>query len=300
MAKAAAHLGISQPAVSEVVANLEHTLGAPLFDRSPRGVETTIYGRALLRRSRAAFDELKQGVRDVEFLSDPTSGELRIACSNALSASILPPIIDVFSKAYPRVVIHVQALPPATPELSGLHDRKYDLALGRLGGPLALNPLGDDVNVEALFDDRLIVAAGAKSPWVARRKIDLAELIDEPWVLGDADSWRYTRLLEAFHVRGIAMPKISIVTASVHVIAYLLASGRFITVISQALADQHALKVLPVALPKRPSPIVVATLKNRTLSALAERFIQHAREVTKLLASGDKRAGRQRHGLVVK
>jgi len=59
MAKAAAHLGISQPAVSEVIADLEHTLGVRLFDRNPQGVEPTRYGQALLKRGLAAFDELK-------------------------------------------------------------------------------------------------------------------------------------------------------------------------------------------------------------------------------------------------
>src|SRR5437016_5337121 len=72
MAKAAAELGISQPAVSDVIAGLEQSLGVRLFDRSPQGVEPTRYGHALLKRSLAAFDELKQGIRDIEFLSDPT------------------------------------------------------------------------------------------------------------------------------------------------------------------------------------------------------------------------------------
>src|SRR5215472_14825010 len=68
MAKAAVQLGVSQPAVSKVVADLEHALGVRLFDRSPQGVEPTAFGRALLRRSLVAFDELKQSIRDIEFL----------------------------------------------------------------------------------------------------------------------------------------------------------------------------------------------------------------------------------------
>ena len=78
MAKAASQLGISQPSVSEVIANLEHTLGAQLFDRRQRGVEPTMYGDALLTRTRAVFDELRQGIKDIEFLADPTGGEVRI------------------------------------------------------------------------------------------------------------------------------------------------------------------------------------------------------------------------------
>ena len=286
MAKAASHLGISQPAVSEVIADLEHTLGARLFDLSPRGVEPTIYGQALLRRSRAAFDELKQGVKDIEFLADPTSGELRIACGTTLAASILPPIVDGFSNAYPGVTLHVQVLPPPTRELSGLRDRKFDLVLGRLVMPLALDPLGDDVNVETLFEDRLVIAAGTQSRWARRRKIDLAELVDEPWTVGE--SWHYTRLLEAFHARGLAVPKVRVVSSSVHVSIHLLSSGRFITGMSKLLADRYGLKVLPVDLPVRPSPIVVTTLRNRTLSPLVERFIEYVREAAKLFGANKK------------
>src|SRR5499426_1344373 len=90
MAKAAVELGVSQPAVSEVIADLEHALGVRLLDRSTQGVEPTMYGNALLKRSIAVFDELKQSVRDIEFLSDPTMGELRIGCVESLSATIVP------------------------------------------------------------------------------------------------------------------------------------------------------------------------------------------------------------------
>jgi DNA-binding transcriptional LysR family regulator len=69
MAKAAQQLDVSQPAVSEVIADLEHALGVRLVDRSAQGVAPTIYGDALLRRSVAVFDELKQSIRDIEFLS---------------------------------------------------------------------------------------------------------------------------------------------------------------------------------------------------------------------------------------
>ena len=81
MAKAGTHLGISQSAVSQAIAALEDALEVPLLDRTPRGVEPTMYGAALVRRGRAAFDELRLGVKDIEFLADPTMGEVRIACT---------------------------------------------------------------------------------------------------------------------------------------------------------------------------------------------------------------------------
>src|ERR1700752_244212 len=68
MAKAATHLSMTQPAVSDAIANLEDTIGVRLLDRSPRGVEPTIYANALLKRGLVVFDELRQGIRDIEFL----------------------------------------------------------------------------------------------------------------------------------------------------------------------------------------------------------------------------------------
>ena len=76
--KAARQLAMTQPAVSAAIANLEHMLGVRLLDRSPRGIEPTIYAYAMLKRSIAVFDELKQSVKDVESLADPATGELRI------------------------------------------------------------------------------------------------------------------------------------------------------------------------------------------------------------------------------
>src|SRR5262250_810566 len=106
MGEAAQQLGVSTPAVSEVIANLEHALGVRLLDRGAQGIEPTIYGGALLKRSVAAFDELKQSIRDIEFLSDPTVGEVRVACTESLWFTLLPDIILRFSELYPRVEVH--------------------------------------------------------------------------------------------------------------------------------------------------------------------------------------------------
>src|SRR3954447_25614061 len=101
MAKAAVQLGVSQPAVSEVIADLEHALGVRLLDRSPQGVEPTMYGNALLKRSIAVFDELKQTVRDIEHLADPTTGEVRIASPLGIAFTIIPHILERFVENIP-------------------------------------------------------------------------------------------------------------------------------------------------------------------------------------------------------
>ena len=135
MAKAAQELRVSQPAVSEVIADLEHALGVRLFDRKPQGVEATAYGIALERRSIAAFDELKQSIRDIEFLADPSVGELRIGCPESISSAILQPIIEQFTQQYPRVVLDVDNVNTLS-FAQKLRERKLDLVLARGGWPL--------------------------------------------------------------------------------------------------------------------------------------------------------------------
>ena len=282
MSKAAQQLGVSQPAVSEAIADLEHALGVRLLDRRPQGVEPTMYGRALLRRSAAVFDELKQSIRDIEFLADPTAGELKIGCPEAIAA-ILPPILESFSRQYPRVVLHVDPVNTATLELPGLRERKFDLIVALLLAPY--DGGGDDLNVEVLFDDRLVVAAGMRSRWARRRKIDLAELVNEPWILAKPDTGPHRIVSEAFRARGLGPPRISLMTLSVHLRTNMVASGHFITTFPSSVARLHAdrfsLKVLPVDLPVRPWPVAIVTLKNRTLSPGVERFIAHVRDFTR-------------------
>jgi DNA-binding transcriptional LysR family regulator len=230
MAKAARQLAMTQPAVSAAIATLEYLLGVRLLDRSPRGIEPTIYAEALLRRSIAVFDELKQSVKDVESLADPSTGELRIGCPDSINATVLPRFIEHFSKRYPRVVVHVHDVPSPAIKDAGLRDRKYDLVFARLGLPLPNDQMTDDLKLEHLFDDPLMIAAGLHSRWARRRSIDLAELLDEPWILAHADTWNYIGVAEAFQRQNLEMPKVRLFGFSLHLVNHFVANGPFLTV----------------------------------------------------------------------
>src|SRR5262249_17220387 len=123
MAGAGVQIGISQSAVSQAIAALEHALAVRLLDRTPRGVAPTMYADALIRRGRAAFEELRLGVKDIEFLTDPTVGEIRIGCSESIAAGILPPIIARVSRAYATMAFDVSPSSALRLELSELRER---------------------------------------------------------------------------------------------------------------------------------------------------------------------------------
>jgi len=294
MAKAAAELGVSQPTVSETIADLEHALGARLFDRSRQGVELTPCGDALLRRTRAAFDELRQGVRDIEFLTDATAGELRIGCPESIATSLVSPIVQQFVRQYPQASIHIFHLNTPTLDLPQLRDRTLDLAIVRSPVPLDAGTLGEHLKVECLFDDPLVVAAGIRNPWSRRRRVDLGDLVDEPWILTPSGAAIYNHVINAFRARGLAPPSVIIGTQLAGLRGDLLASGRYITPLPRSIfnlyAKQFPLKVLPLDLPIRPWPVALVTLKNRTLSALVERFIECTRSVAKSITRAGRRA----------
>ena len=181
MARAAERLAVSQPVVSKAIADLEHTLGVRLLDRSRKGVEPTSYGQALLKRGLAAFDELRQGVKDIEFLADPTAGEVRIGTTDAMAAGLLPLVINRLHQRHPELAFHVTSATSGVTLYRELRERNVDFILGRL-----FPKLEEDLTAEPLFDEPIFVVAGAQSRWLGRRKIELAQLLDEPWLLPPA------------------------------------------------------------------------------------------------------------------
>jgi DNA-binding transcriptional LysR family regulator len=288
MAKAASELGMAQPSVSEAIASLEDAVGVKLLDRSRRGVEATMFGLALLKRGRAAFDELGQAVRDIEFLADPTAGEIRIACPEALSAGLLPAIIAAMSRKHPHIVFRLVDDTIAA-DFRELRARNVDLALVRLVKPLQ----DDELEAETLFEDHTHVVAGATHPLARRRKIELSELLHERWIAIPSDGLPDSFLSEAFRKAGLEIPSPAVVTYSQHVRYHLLTSGPYVTSLPDSAlrfnAAHFALKRLPVALQVNPRPVAIVTVRNRMLSPIARIFVEHARETARAFASS--RAG---------
>jgi DNA-binding transcriptional LysR family regulator len=284
MSQAATHLSLTQPAVSDAIATLEDALRVRLLDRTSKGIEPTIYATALLKRGRVVFDELRQGIRDIEFLADPSAGEVRIGCPESLAAGLVPAIIDRLSRRYPRVDVHVVHVETATLEFRELRERSVDLVVGRILAPLA----DDEIEAEILFEDRRLVVAGARSRWSRRRKIELADLVHEQWILDPPSSAASAFIAGAFRAHGLEVPRRSVATFSVHVRSHLLSTGRFLAIMQDSTlrfcAKPWSIRVLPIDLDIAPRQVAIFALRNRTLSPAVQRFVEHAREVAKSIA----------------
>ena len=283
MGKAAERLAVSQPSVSKAIADMEHTIGVRLLDRTPKGVETTAYGRALLRRSMGAFDELRQGIKDIESLADPTVGEVRVGCPEAMATGLMLASIAKFSDQYPRVVIRVTAANNMAHEFRLLRDRVVDFLVGSLPQPFTQ----DDLEAETLYHDRPYFLCGSKHPLARRRRVDLAELVDEPWLLPH-ESIFSAYLTQAFETNGLAAPKLGVRSYSVAQRVSLLTTNRFVSAESGSVLRFNAaklpIKVLPIEHTARPWSIGIVTLKNRTISPVAQTFLDYVRQVAEPMA----------------
>ena len=282
MGRAAKLLAISQPVVSKSIADLEHVFGVRLLERTSQGVEATVYGRALLNCSIAVFDDLRQGMQEVAFLSDPTVGELRVGGAGPFIDGLIPAAIARLADRYPRIAFHVSESDPAT--LCGmLRERRIDLAVLRTS-PASR---GVDLESEALCEEPLLVIAGLDNPLSRRRKIELGDLLGEPWTLPEAGNVAGDLIADGFRSAGVTPPTPQVVSDSTTVRTRLVEMGRFLTLLPGSTlhfgAGRLRVKILPVTLMIKAPPIEIITVKNRTPKAIARLFVAELHAVAERL-----------------
>ena len=230
----------------------------------------------LVRRTFGTFGKTARSKFDVDAIF-PNYGSLDLTKPD-LPGSVS--FVGRLSQRYPRIVFHL-----VTGYMDTLHrelsQRNVDLLIVRRFDPLADARL----DFEFLFDETFVVAAGAQNHWARRRRIELADLANEPWVLPPPESVIGSITKAAFRASGLDYPRMGVVTDSPQVRVSLLATGRFVSIFpASALrfpAGRSEIKVLPVQLPTARLQNGIITLKDRTLGPAAQLFVDYARKVAK-------------------
>lgn len=289
MAKAAGLLNVSHPVISKTITSLEDAVGVPLFDRTPRGVTLTVYGAALLKSGAAAFDEIRSGIRRIEHLADPNQGELRFGCPEAMAGGLLQEIIARFLAAHPRVTLDVVPADTVAGNFRELREREVEFLIGRIRMPF----VDDELAAESLAHEGLVIVAGKHNPLLRKKRIALADLADQPWLLPPERSLPGAMAREFFRAQGLPQPRPSIITLSLHLNLAFLRAGPHLCVLPSSMLlygpARDVVAPLPVHLPQPESSIGLLTVRNRTLSPAAEQFFVIAREVaTTLTMAGRK------------
>jgi DNA-binding transcriptional LysR family regulator len=206
-----------------------------------------------------------------------------------MAAGFVPVVIDRLTRRYPQLSFRMSLGDANSLQLHDLRERKVEFAIARM---LAPEP-EPDMQAELLFYEQVFVAAGAGNKWLGRRRIKPAQLVNEPWILAPPEIVEGSPIVEAFHAMGLTIPEARVIGMSLPLRNGLLATGRFLTIVPGSVlrfgAERTLLKALPVDMPSWRLPVAILTLKNRTLSPLAQLFLACAREIAKPLAKSNLR-----------
>lgn len=278
MAKAAAALSMTQPAVSQAIGLLEAALGAPMLHRSPAGVTLTEFGEAMLHRAMHALDALTEGVREVALLADPAGGEIVVGASESyIAGGVLAKTMLDLIRQFPRIRLHVTESNTAGMDFDDLRQRRVDIMLGRA----ATTRVPEDLVAHKLLDEKLVVVAGRHNQWAADPTITFADLGTKPWVLAPPGTAVYELVSRQFQATDLPMPTVPVTTYSMLLRLQLLTTGPYVTAFPESLVQNNAtrwdLQVLPLTL-GTPLPVAAFTLKSRTQNRAIQSFIAAARE----------------------
>jgi len=285
MAKAAAELALTQPAVSKAIADMERALGVRLLERKPTGVEPTPCGEALLKCGDAVFEDVRRAMREIEYLKDPEAGEVSVGGTNPVVDGLLPAVVDRLSLRFPRIVVKVRQVPITQQHYDELRARKLDLLVGRMPSTFAER----DLLSEQLFEEPLFVVAGARNQWARRRRIELEQLLQELWVLPGPETAVGSFIRELFRASDLEFPPHGVTCSGLQFTRALIETGRYLGMLPASFlhfsGKGSSLKVLPVELPLKPPPVGMITARNRTLNPAAAQFVSCLHAVAKPLVT---------------
>lgn len=280
---AAREIGLTQPAVSKAIADLEETLNVELFDRTNRGVEPTPHGRVLVQHASNMLEQMRQAIEELNFLTDSTHGEVRIGGTPVMCGGLLSKAVSAMQAERPH--IRFQMLELDSERLAEeVRERVIDIGIGRK--PILRSE--GDISFEKLFEDRLFVVAGTGHPLAKRSTVSLEELVVQCWVLPPSESPVGRQLFKVFERTRIPIPQSSVTTMSLMIRYELLATNRFVTVLHGSLLQYGSvpshLSILPVELPAA-VPIGISHVANRTLSPASELFVNNLRKIVAPMGS---------------
>jgi DNA-binding transcriptional LysR family regulator len=280
MARAAQALSMTQPAVSQAISHLEAALNTPVLERGPTGVAPTAIGSVLLRRALEAADALAEGLREIEVLADPGSGEIVVGASESyIAGGALAATIAALQRRYPRFRVAVVESNTAGMSFADLRERRVDVMFGRS----TRSDPPEDIEQSVLLDEALLVVAGGHNAW-AHAAMRFADLAGKPWVLAPAGTAVYDLVAEAHRAEGVNMAAPAVTTYSMMLRLQLLAGGAFVTAFPESLVRNCAkawnLVALPLALGTA-LPVSAYTLRSRAASRAITAFIDAARAVNR-------------------
>lgn len=283
---------LTQPAASKLLAELEHALGVQLFDRLPRGVAPTWYGKVLIRRAGAALAEMDAGHQEVMELMSGLRGRVDVGAVLTPSTTFLPAAVIRLKQTHARVHVSI-SVDTSKLLVARLRAGELDMVIGRMqdteaGAELAFEPVTDEPHA-------LIARVG--HPLAGRSGLQLEELARQGWILPPSGSIVRERITALFVSHGLESPFETVSTLALPTIASLL-EGDMIAPLPAELVqpwlDSGRMVVLPYDLGLRMDLYGIVTRKQHQLSPGAQAMLGAVRAVVLERYPASRAAQRQR------
>jgi len=284
--KAAAALHMTQPAATKLLADLEALLELRLFERTARGLTPTAHGDSLVRHAKAMLGTLEHARAELSAISDGATGRIAMGTLLVVAPVLVPRALAAFKRANPRVTVQVQEGNLAT-LLPLLRNGELDLVVGRLTSDFDSRGL----RFEACYDEPMCVVVRAGHPLAGIKRLQLAALAAEDWILPSPETAYRHRIDAAFRQLGVEPPGRLVESVSILTNTALLQQTDMLGVMPVNVARHYAgagsLAILAVELPPPSGPVGTITRAGAASNPVQDQLLQALRDAGAAIAGVD-------------
>ncbi len=244
VARVAAALNVTQPAVSKQIGELEQIVGTPIIRRERNRLYLTPVGERLAEHARQVLNQLDRASFDIQAMASGVSGAVTIGVVSSVAPLVLPGAISLFKRSAPHASLsvvegHYVSFYPM------LEAGQIDLLIARTWQPQELPGIEQAV----LFSEPIVVVSGRAHPLSKRESLDWAEAVQWPWILSQPDSVARRAFDAFFAERGLSTPTNTVSSLSLSLNLELLREMSVFGLFPQGLAQAHAARGDLVVLP---------------------------------------------------
>ncbi|MFL6548995.1 MAG: LysR substrate-binding domain-containing protein [Povalibacter sp.] len=275
--RAAKAAGMTQPAASRLLSEMEQAIGVKLFERHARGMEPTWYGEILIKHARAALAEMDRAHEQILALKAGWTGQASIGTVMNPGVYLVPATLAILKKSHPGICVSVE-MNHSKPLVSRLIQGDLDMVVGRVLDTTSAR----DLDFEPLAEEPHSFFVRAGHPLASRPNLRFQDISEEPWILPPAESLLRPRVNALFHEHGLPLPKNIIETSDLPIIIELLRATNALTPMTKESAQPYVaaglLQVLPINLEIRMDMFGIITRRHQVLGPGADVLLKLLRE----------------------